>query len=331
MSTPPFGAAGFGIPSFDPGQWFSMFAPPQAAPTPPDPFAWFRAAAGGAPAMAPASADPAALAGQWMAQIQQLAAQFAGREAQPAEIVRTWRRLVGDNPFASPIATSAFMPMPLFGAAAGGRGPFDTPAFGYTREHQERMQAFARAGTEFQQASQAFQALVAEAGRDAFDRFESLLSQRTADGKPLETSRALFDLWIDAAEDAYADIALSERFQKAFGEYVNAQMRLRAATQKEVELMCAQWGIPGRAEVDAAHRKLAEVQRELRRLRRRVDEAASPAVGASAGSAPGAAAPVATAAAANPPASRPGKPAGSGKPTNARRPAAATSKKTGKR
>lgn len=277
MSTAPFGAPGFGFPSFDPAGWERMarqwFAPMQPAPRAPsfDPFAWWQPA----PAAPAPSADPSALANQWMTQIQQLAAQFAGRDAAPADIVRTWKGMLGDNPFASGIATAAFMPMPFFGAS-GGRGPFEMPAFGYTREHQERMQAFARVSAEFQQAAQAFQSIIAEAGQDAFARFESLLAQRTSEGKPLESSRALFDVWIDAAEDAYADIALGERFQQAFGEYVNAQMRLRAAMQKEVELACAQWGIPGRVEVDAAHRKIAELQRELRRLRERVD-ASSPA------------------------------------------------------
>lgn len=271
MSTAPFGAAGFGIPSFDPSQWFAAFAPAQPAPAPADPFAWLRAAA-----PAPVQTDPAALANQWMTQIQQLATQFVGREAAPADIVSMWRSLVGENPFASTVAASAFMPMPLFGTPAGGRGPFDMPAFGYAREHQERMQDFAKAGAEFQKAAQAFQAIVAEAGQDAFTRFESLLSQRTADGKPLESSRALFDLWIDAAEDAYADVALGERFQKAFGEYVNTQMRMRAAMQREVELACAQWGIPGRQEVDGAHRKIAELQRELRRMRQRIETMKAP-------------------------------------------------------
>lgn len=272
MSTAPFGASGFGFPSFDPAEWQRMaqqwFAAPQAPrPAPADPFAWWQ------PAPAGGAADPSALASQWMAQMQQLAAGFAGRDAAPAEIARAWKGMLGDNPFASPLATGAFMPMSFFGAT-GGRGPLDMPAFGYAREHQERMQAFARTSAEFQQAAQAFQAIVAEAGNDAFARFESLLAQRTAEGKPLESSRALFDLWIDAAEDAYADIALGERFQKAFGDYVNAQMRLRAAMQKEVELACAQWGIPGRGEVDAAHRKIAELQRELRRLRERLDATA---------------------------------------------------------
>jgi class III poly(R)-hydroxyalkanoic acid synthase PhaE subunit len=278
MSTSPFAASGFGFPGFDPAQferlgrqWFAAMAP--AAPAAPDPFAWWKpAAAPSAPAF-----DPTALAQQWMAQMQQLASQFTGTAAQPADIARAWQSMAGDNPFAQMAAAGAFMPSsfmpPGFGGAA--RGPFDMPAFGFTREHQERAQAFAKAGADFQQAAQAFGAIVAEAGQDAYARFESLLARRGAEGKPVESARALFDLWIDAAEDAYADIALGERFQKAFGEYVNAQMRVRAAMQDEVERATAQWGIPGRAEVDAAHRKIANLEREVARLRSAIDAMAS--------------------------------------------------------
>lgn len=267
MSTSPFGALGSGFPFFDPARWADMAAPwmagaAPARPQPTDPLAWWTPR----PAPAPAPAfDPTALANQWMTQMQQLAAQFGGRDAQAADVARAWRVLVGENPFAQATAAGAFMP-PAF-AGLGARGPLDLPAFGYTREHQERGQAFARVLSDFQQASQAFNTLVAEAGQEAFARFESLLATRAADGKPVESARGLFDLWIDAAEDAYADIALGDRFQKAFGDYVNAQMRVRASMQKEVELACAQWGIPGRAEIDAAHRKVADLEREVRRLR----------------------------------------------------------------
>ncbi|WP_133499933.1 poly(R)-hydroxyalkanoic acid synthase subunit PhaE [Cognatilysobacter terrigena] len=280
MSTSPFGAAGFGFPAFDPAafermsrQWFSaMGAAP--APAPSDPFGWWK------PAVPRASSfDPTALAGQWMTQMQQLAAQFGGGvETNAADIARAWRSMLGDNPFAQAGFANAFMPAAFFGAGANGapRGPFDLPAFGYTREHQERMQSFAKATAEFQQASQAFNAIIAEAGQDAFARFESLLAKRGSDGKPVDSARGLFDLWIDAAEDAYADIALGDRFQSAFGDYVNAQMRVRAAMQKEVEVACAQWGIPGRAEVDAAHRKVAQLERELRRLREAFEAMGTP-------------------------------------------------------
>ena len=279
MSTSPFGAAGFGFPAFDPAQferlgrqWFAAFTP-AAPPAAPDAFAWWKPA----PATAAQTLDPTALAQAWMSQMQQLAAQFGGDAAQPAEIARAWRSMVGENPFAQAVAAGAFMPASFMPPGmAPSRAPFDMPAFGYTREHQERARAFARAVSEFQVAAQAFSAIVAEAGQDAFGRFESLLARRMGEGKPVESARALFDLWIDAAEDAYADIALGERFQTAFGEYVNAQMRLRAAMQKEVELTTAQWGIPGRAEVDAAHRKIAILERELARLRAAVESHGNP-------------------------------------------------------
>ena len=43
----------------------------------------------------------------------------------------------------------------------------------------------------------------------------------------MTSARALFDLWIDAAEEAYAQVALSPEFREVYGAYVNAQMRLR--------------------------------------------------------------------------------------------------------
>jgi hypothetical protein len=83
----------------------------------------------------------------------------------------------------------------------------------------------------------------------------------------------LFDLWIDAAEEAYAEVALSEEFRHAWGALVNAQMRLRAGVQKEVEAASGLFGVPTRTEMDAAHRKIAELERELRRMRSQAGDA----------------------------------------------------------
>src|SRR5690606_10541072 len=69
-----------------------------------------------------------------------------------------------------------------------------------------------------------------------------------------------------------------------YGALVNAQMRLRSGIQKEVELACTQLGMPTRSEMDAAHRKVAELERALRRLRA---ELAAVAGGAGTGSAAG--------------------------------------------
>ena len=218
----------------------------------------------------------------WYAQMQQLAAQFAGQDADAVDIAGAWKRALGGdfgNPFAEVLRGMQGPGQQGFEQWFAQAAPFieklqrdgqawsGMPAFGFTREHQERLQHLVQAQADYQQQSQAYQALMAEAAQDAFKRFERKLAERSEPGKQLESARALFDLWIDAAEEAYADIALSPRFRDAYGALVNSQMRLRAAVQAQVEQVGDALGMPTRSEVDVAHRKIVQLERELRRLR----------------------------------------------------------------
>jgi class III poly(R)-hydroxyalkanoic acid synthase PhaE subunit len=243
---------------------------------------WSQFARGGLPQGDEAVSRFNAQAQGWFGQMQQLAAQFAGRPANAGDIASAWKQALGAdgaNPFAQVFANmpgsaqtdpskflEAFAPW-LQSMQRDGRSWLSLPAFGFAREHQERWQQLAQAQVELQQQSQAYQSLLAEAGQDAFSRFERKLEARSAPGKQLESVRALFDLWIDAAEEAYADIALSPRFRDAYAALVNAQMTLRGRMQKEVEQLGSQFGMPTRTEVDSAHRKIVELEREQRRLR----------------------------------------------------------------
>ncbi|RXD88388.1 class III poly(R)-hydroxyalkanoic acid synthase subunit PhaE, partial [Xanthomonas perforans] len=150
----------------------------------------------------------------------------------------------------------------------------DMPAFGLNRNHQSRLQKLARAQQEFQAQSEAYGEQLKAAIEQAFARFASKLSEHESSGSQLTSARALFDLWIEAAEESYADVALSEQFRKVYGGFANAHMRLRAALQEEVEQLSERFGMPTRSEMDAAHRRIAELERLVRRMLR---NAASPA------------------------------------------------------
>jgi class III poly(R)-hydroxyalkanoic acid synthase PhaE subunit len=228
----------------------------------------------------------------WYGQMQQLAAQFAGQGSGAADIAAEWKRALGasgENPF-----PEMFRAMRGNGARgleqwmedaspwldamrreAGGW--LGMPAFGLGREHQERLQRLAQAQLELQQHEAAYNALMLKSLQRAYELFESKLAEREEPGRQLKSARELFDLWIDAAEEAYADIALSPEFREVYGALVNAQMRLRAGVQKEVELAGAMLGMPTRTEIDAAHRKIAELERTLRRMRDGQPEPAKPA------------------------------------------------------
>lgn len=238
---------------------------------------------------------------QWFGKMQEVAGQFAGRPARAEDVAGAWRRAMGggDNPFAAMFAQmqgpgqsgfdqwyqniAPWLQQTMLGGNAAdatefanrmaggfrdeGRAWLSMPAYGPAREQQERWQAFAKAQLDLQEANDAYNAAMLQAGRDAFERFERKLAERSEPGRQLQSARALFDLWIDAAEEAYADIALSPEFRRLYADLVNAQMRVRAGVQREIEALCAQFGMPTRTEIDSAHRKIAELERELRRQR----------------------------------------------------------------
>ncbi|GAB3383517.1 class III poly(R)-hydroxyalkanoic acid synthase subunit PhaE [Lysobacter fragariae] len=281
---------------------------------------------------------------QWFGQMQQLAAQFAGRNAQPADIANAWKQMLGGgnlnaNPFADLFKSmqgpgqhgieqwmEQMAPM-LQSMQRDGRSWLGLPAFGFAREHQERWQALAQAQMDYQEKSNAYNALMGEAAQQAFKYFEDKLAQRGEPGRQLGSVRALFDLWIDAAEDAYAEIALSPRFRETYGNFINAQMRVRAGLQREVEQYCGQLGIPTRTEIDSAHRKIVQLERELRRLRDSVERGEP--VPTERRAAPAAASPGSKPAAKTEAEAK--QPAKTAKPAAAKKPPASTTKAKGAR
>ena len=102
------------------------------------------------------------------------------------------------------------------------------PAFGPMREHQEHYRDSALAWIDYQERLKRYNALMMKAARRGFELFEGKLSEREQPGRQIDSLRGLYDLWVDAAEEGYAEVALSGEFRDAYGALVNAQMRVRA-------------------------------------------------------------------------------------------------------
>lgn len=228
---------------------------------------------------------------QWFGQMQQVAAQFGGGQASASEVAAAWKRAVetaGGNPFGDLMRGMRGPGLQGFEQwfeqarpwLDGLRGEtlswLHAPTFGFAREHQQRWQQLALAMADYQQCTQAYDELMRQATRDAYAIFEDKLAEREEPGRQIQSARALFDLWVDAAEDAYAKIALSHRFREVYGKLVDAQMRLRGGVQREVEQASALFGMPTRTELDGAHRKIVELERQLRKLRDGIEGANAP-------------------------------------------------------
>lgn len=231
-------------------------------------------------------------AGGWYGTMQEVAARFAGRDTSSAEVAAAWREAVmgqgkGDGLLhwmlqgargSTHDGTGLEQMVALLEQWQNALSPWlQSPAFGPGREHQARWQQLLRAQQEYQAQSQAYVEQIRMALEDAFALFEQRLAQHEAPGSKLTSARAMFDLWIEVAEEAYAKVALSEAFQQVYAALGNAQMRLRAAVQAEVEQMSERAGLPTRTEMDAAHRRIAELERQLRRLQVTVAGLGTPA------------------------------------------------------
>ncbi|MBS0514954.1 MAG: class III poly(R)-hydroxyalkanoic acid synthase subunit PhaE [Proteobacteria bacterium] len=138
------------------------------------------------------------------------------------------------------------------------------PAFGLAREHQEHYQRTALALVEYQQALREYNRLMLKAAQRGNELFEHKLAERGEPGRAIDSLKALYDLWVDAMEDAYAEVALSEEFSKAYGELANAQMRVRKQIQAEVERVGRELGMPTRGELDSLSKRVHDLRREVR-------------------------------------------------------------------
>ncbi|WP_369938183.1 class III poly(R)-hydroxyalkanoic acid synthase subunit PhaE [Xanthomonas tesorieronis] len=240
-------------------------------------------------------------AGEWFGAMQQVAAQFAGRDASSADVAEAWKQqvqgqreqmlqwLLGTARGAGQAGVDPWLQQAAQWLQGWQRdsGPWlQMPGFGPGRNHHARWRALAKAQQDYQAQLQAYLSQLQGAIDRAFGVFEAKLREHEDPGRQLTNARAMFDLWIDAAEEAYAASALSEEFREVYAGFANAQMRLRALLQRETEQLCEQLGLPTRTELDAAHRHIADLERRLRRLERGAAPAAAAEPAASGRGAP---------------------------------------------
>lgn len=171
------------------------------------------------------------------------------------------------NPFEGMMNSFAAMQPPAaaaFGDVGDLKAWLSLPAFGEKREQQEHYQAMAVAGIDVQQQMQRYSAQMMKATQRGFQLYQGKLSEREQPGRQIDSLRALYDVWVDAAEEGYAEVALSAEFRDVYGAMVNAQMRLRALVQKDAERIAGEFGMPTRSEVNSIGERLQALRREVR-------------------------------------------------------------------
>jgi class III poly(R)-hydroxyalkanoic acid synthase PhaE subunit len=137
------------------------------------------------------------------------------------------------------------------------------PSFGYGREQQAQQQSMMHAALQYAETFRHYQALLMRAHSQGLALLQHKLGSLDPT-RPVESLKALYDLWVDAAEEAYAQIALSQEFRETYAAMVNAQMQLRKQQLSQVEQLCRELGVPTRSEMDSLGERLQQLRREWR-------------------------------------------------------------------
>lgn len=144
------------------------------------------------------------------------------------------------------------------------------PSFGYAREVQEHVHLLARSWLAHQAVTGAYRDQLQRVATATAEGMRARIGTLADTGGEIKSLRELFDLWVDVAEAAYAEVVSSREYGKVYGDLVNTMMVVRRETQKLTERAARHAGLPTRSELDTAHARIHELRREMRELKNRM-------------------------------------------------------------
>jgi class III poly(R)-hydroxyalkanoic acid synthase PhaE subunit len=147
------------------------------------------------------------------------------------------------------------------------RGPLQRflaiPPMGYAREHQERGQKAMQDWLGYQRALGVFTSILTRIAMRTGEAVQHRFAER---GKPFESLRQAYELFVDCAEDAYAEVVTAADFGKVIAELMNTAMAVKRHAQAMAEEMANAANLPTRRELDTSHRQLQQLRRQMRAL-----------------------------------------------------------------
>ncbi len=146
------------------------------------------------------------------------------------------------------------------------------PGLGYNREQQERLQQLARHLLAYHDSLRAYKLAFAKTALASLESVQNGWRELHEKGEKIESLRALYDMWVDASEEAYADFAMSDEYQVVYGDLVNALMRVRQDMNHLAEQQYELMNLPTRTEMDTVQRRQQEHRRDKRHLEKEIAE-----------------------------------------------------------
>lgn len=140
------------------------------------------------------------------------------------------------------------------------------PALGLTREHQIANDRMRKLLADLQQQQFALTSMWNDIIAEALRIFGDKAGAKIRAGETFPSLKAVYDLWVECGEIAYAKSAHSPEYGKAQADLGNTMAQLRIEQRKQVEALAKHLDLPTRDELNTVHRRLKDLKSELRAL-----------------------------------------------------------------
>lgn len=143
-----------------------------------------------------------------------------------------------------------------------------SPGLGMTREFNEKFQLGYDAWVSWQLATLEYQGVVGEIWEQAFKQFQEDLISLAEKGEKVEVLRDFVLLWTRGAERVFTEAFQTERYVLAQGKMLNAAMAYRVHERGIIEVFLELYDLPTRSELDETHRRIYELRKEVKALKK---------------------------------------------------------------
>jgi class III poly(R)-hydroxyalkanoic acid synthase PhaE subunit len=148
----------------------------------------------------------------------------------------------------------------------------ESPSLGHTRELSQDLIKGFHVWVDSRRASFEYQVLLAEAWGRAFEQYVRELVSLAEKGEPVQSLRQLLYVWIDVIEDVFTGLFRSEEYLQRQTQVVNTLTAYRLIERHLVEAFSKTSHLPTRSELDEAYKRIYELRREVRELKKTLHE-----------------------------------------------------------
>jgi len=138
------------------------------------------------------------------------------------------------------------------------------PGIGFTREFQDKLLEAGRLWKIYQQCHREYSSAFTELSKLALDRLGEKIVECARSGKKIRSLKEVYNLWIDASEEVFAEFAFNEDYSLLYGKLVNSLMAFKRHNDSIVDDFLPLLNLPSRQSMQTVYKRQQQMRNELR-------------------------------------------------------------------